>query len=367
MTGIGANGTRRDATTDGEELWNVRSPASGTSWLNVTEPSAIAEARRHALFAADAIGLASPDRDRAAIVATEMATNLLRHARGGRITVLLDLHSAPGADCVGRGFSVVAVDVGPGIADFDRVERDGVSTAGSSGTGLGAIRRQSDGLDVHTGPDGTTLSARIARRRGAMSWPAWDVAALSDRYPGSEVCGDGFAMRRDEASWTVMVCDGLGHGRGAREATAAATDAFVAARNETPSRSLFAMSEAAKKTRGAVAMVARLPDEGAAITVAGIGNVAGLVVSGDTVRRLPARDGRLGGAMPRLLDQEGRLARGEMLILHSDGLRTLRDLEARRGLLARSSLTVAAALLRDDARGTDDACVLVARRLSGEG
>jgi hypothetical protein len=296
-----------------------------------------------------------------------MATNLRRHAAGGRIAILPDPPGAPGADGSGGGFWVVSIDRGPGIADLDRMERDGVSTAGSSGTGLGAIRRQSDGLDIHTGPDGTTLCARIARRRSAAVRPAWDMAALTDRYPGEEVCGDGFAMRRDDGGWTVMVCDGLGHGRGAREATVAVTDAFMAARGEAPSRSLFAMSEAARATRGAVAMVMRLPDDGAAITVAGIGNVSGLGMSRDGARRLPARDGRLGGAMPRLKDENVGLAPGERLILHSDGLRTLRDLGARRGLLARSAPTIAAVLLRDEARGTDDACVLVAHPRHGEG
>jgi anti-sigma regulatory factor (Ser/Thr protein kinase) len=356
MSGAGKTGTGRDASH------GVRSPAGGTDWLAVAGPSAIAEARRHVLAAADAAGMGSPDCDRAAIVVTEMATNLRRHAQGGRIAILPDSPCAPGADGSGGGFWVVAIDRGPGISDLDRMERDGVSTAGSSGTGLGSIRRQSDGLDIHTGPDGTTLCAHIVRRRAAAVRPAWDMAALTDRYPGEDVCGDGFAMRREDGGWTVMVCDGLGHGRGAREATAAVTDAFMAASGEGPSRSLSAMSEAARATRGAVAMVVRLPSDGGAISVAGIGNVAGLVTSRDGVRRLPARDGRLGGAMPRLFDQEDRLAPGETLILHSDGLRTLRDLGVRRGLLARSPPTIAAVLLRDDARGTDDACVLVARR-----
>lgn len=353
MSGADGTGTGRDAAQ------GVRSPAGGTGWLDVAGPSAVAEARRHALAAADAAGMGSPDRDRAAIVATEMATNLRRHARGGRIAILPD---PPGASGGAEGFTILAVDRGPGIADLDRMERDGVSTAGSSGTGLGAIRRQSDGLDIHTGPGGTTLCARIARRRTAAARPTWDMAALADRYPGEDVCGDGFAMRRDDGGWTVMVCDGLGHGRGAREATAAATGAFMAARGEAPSRSLSAMSEAARATRGAVAMVARLPGDGAAITVAGIGNVAGLLVDGDGVRRLPTRDGHLGGAMPRLNDEDVQVAPGDRLILHSDGLRTLRDLAARRGLLARTPSAIAAVLLRDDARGTDDACVLVARR-----
>lgn len=337
-----------------------------TDWLDVTEISAVAEARRRALAACDALGLPSPDRDRAAIVATEAATNLLRHARNGRFAILPDLACDPAT--VTGGLAMVAVDRGPGIGDLDRMSVDGQSSAGSAGTGLGAMRRQSDGLDIHTGPDGTALTARIERRGArADTGVGPNVAAVMDRYPGMEVCGDAFAVRRDANAWTVMVCDGLGHGRGAHEAARVVAAAFMDATNAPASRSLVAMSAAAGPTRGAVGMVARLPDAGTAIEFAGVGNVCGLVVGRERTRRLPGRDGRLGGPVPRLVDQTELLAAGETLILHTDGLRTLRDVERRHGLLAREPLTIATVLLRDDPRGNDDACALVVRRRLDDG
>ena len=68
------------------------------------------------------------------IVATEIATNLVKHARDGVVALV----SAPD---VPDGMLVVAVDRGPGITDLGRRFADGFSTAGSPGTGLGAIRR----------------------------------------------------------------------------------------------------------------------------------------------------------------------------------------------------------------------------------
>ena len=47
------------------------------------------------------------------------------------------------------------------------------------------------------------------------------------------------------------------------------------------------------------------------------------------------------------------------VVLSSDGLRSQWGLEALGGLLGREPAVVAAALLRDNARGTDDATVVV--------
>ena len=251
------------------------------------------------------------------------------------------------------------MDSGPGIADLDRMGRDGVSTSGSSGTGLGAIMRLSDAHDVHTSPEGTVIAARLRGARAAPG-PGLDLAALLDRYPGADVCGDGWGLREVEGALMLLVCDGLGHGRGAHEATQAVRDAFAAQAEASPASSLAGLSDAAARTRGAVAMVLRAEADGA-LTYAGLGNISGLIASRHGTRRLMGRDGRLGAATRRPSEQPEALARGETLIVHSDSIRTLRDMERRSGLLARWPLTVAAVLLRDHARGNDDAGVLVLR------
>jgi serine/threonine-protein kinase RsbT len=58
-----------------------------------------------------------------------------------------------------KGVGLIFVDNGPGIPDLDMALRDGVSTAGTSGTGLGALRRQADEFDIdsRTG-EGTAVS-----------------------------------------------------------------------------------------------------------------------------------------------------------------------------------------------------------------
>jgi anti-sigma regulatory factor (Ser/Thr protein kinase) len=103
--------------------------------LRVAAESEISAARRAACEFARKIGLDEERSGRAALLVTEMATNLLKHAGGREIVVE---HSVDGA--AGAGLEMLPLDKGDGIADLSRSREDGFSTAGSLGTGLGAIR-----------------------------------------------------------------------------------------------------------------------------------------------------------------------------------------------------------------------------------
>src|ERR1044071_1777791 len=101
----------------------------------VDDPSQIGEARRNASAIAAAVGLNETEVGKFALIATEAATNISKHATRGEII----LRSG-----VTRGVYVadlIAIDSGPGISNLDRALGDGYSTAGTSGHGLGAISR----------------------------------------------------------------------------------------------------------------------------------------------------------------------------------------------------------------------------------
>ena len=122
--------------------------------LPVVEASQTGEARRVAVALGAELGFDETRRAELAIVVTEAATNLVKHARQGELLL------RPLADGVRRGLEVLAVDRGPGLADVSRAVGDGFSTAGSPGTGLGAIRRLASAFDVHSLPGaGTTALA----------------------------------------------------------------------------------------------------------------------------------------------------------------------------------------------------------------
>ena len=125
--------------------------------LPVEDPSQV-----HAVVAmADAAvahaGLSPADRAACALVATELATNLARHARQGRL-VATATEPGPAA-----WVQLAAVDRGPGIPDVGTAMADGYSTTVSSlGGGLGACSRAAGAFDLYAAPGaGTVVVARI--------------------------------------------------------------------------------------------------------------------------------------------------------------------------------------------------------------
>ena len=110
--------------------------------VEVSDASQVGEARRTAMRMADLAPLNQTQRGAVGIVVTELATNLSKYATKGRI-VLQVLRRASGP-CI----EILAIDSGPGMGDVERCLRDGFSTSGTPGTGLGAVRRLATEFDI---------------------------------------------------------------------------------------------------------------------------------------------------------------------------------------------------------------------------
>ena len=122
----------------------------------ISEQSEILHMRREAEALAKGLGFSPEDCGRLAIIATELATNLLKHAGHGEI--LLGLSENTSVPCV----ELIALDQGPGMVDVDACLVDGYSTAGSQGTGLGAAKRQATSFDIYSGLNlGAAVHVRV--------------------------------------------------------------------------------------------------------------------------------------------------------------------------------------------------------------
>lgn len=154
------------------------------------DPSA---ARGTAAAVARRIGLPDSRTAEIAVALAEAATNLTRHAVGGAI-VVREVR-------LGRyaGLEFLAIDAGPGIADVRHALRDGVSSAGTMGCGLGAVSRLADAFDIHSVVGrGTVLAARFWPRDSAgepvvRAEPT--VVGLTRAISGERVCGDAWAAK----------------------------------------------------------------------------------------------------------------------------------------------------------------------------
>ena len=261
------------------------------------------------------------------------------------------------------GVELLAVDAGPGMADPAACLRDGYSTAGSPGTGMGALQRQSDEFDLFTlSGSGTVVLSRVwATPPAAEAVPPLAVAALSLPKPGQEVCGDGWMQASSPGRTVVLVADGLGHGPDAAAAAREAARVFAAHADERPAALIQRMHAALRPTRGAAVAVAEVGIAAGMVRFCGVGNISAAVLSPDRSQSMVSHNGIVGHELRKVQEFEYPWTRASLLVMHSDGLGTRWDLARYPGLQGRDPAVVAAVLHRDFARGTDDATVAAAR------
>src|SRR5262245_2578260 len=327
--------------------------------LQVSDISQVGAARRAALDLAYDLGLEESVTGQLSLIVTEAGTNLVKHGGGGQLILR-------GSDEGGGKYvEVVALDQGPGMVNVALCLEDGYSTAGSPGTGLGALRRLASEFDIYSRQGhGTAVLARIrdrARSRAANGHGRIQTGTLCVPKPGEEACGDAWEEELRASGATLMVADGLGHGPGAAEAAEASVTTFRALRGRPPLARLEAIHAALRSTRGAAVAVADVDLATRVVRFAGLGNISARLVRGSHVRHLVSHNGTAGHSARRIDEFTYPWATGDVLVMHSDGLSTQRDLEAYPGLIERDPSLVAAVLYRDFTRGRDDVAVLVAR------
>lgn len=322
----------------------------------INHASDVSAARRLGHKLAEAQGFDETRAGRLAIIITEAATNIVKHAGQGMVFL------APAQSAAGVGVDVVAVDDGPGIADIGSSLVDGVSTAGTAGTGLGALRRLSDEFDCYTAHGkGAAFYMRIWHGEPPPSRPVV-TGALALPLAGEEQCGDGWAVACHEDGATLLAADGLGHGPDAARAAEAAIATLDQQRGLEAAELMERIHAALRITRGAAVAVARIDCTRDELRFAGIGNISGCVYDLNGRRALVSHNGIVGHNMRKVQVFTVPCPPGALCILHSDGLQTQWDLDSYPGLRQRHPALVAAVLMRDFIRRRDDAMVLAVRR-----
>jgi anti-sigma regulatory factor (Ser/Thr protein kinase) len=332
--------------------------AGQTTLVTVADESQVGEARRLVTTSAQRLGLDETLTGSAAIVVTEAATNIVKHAGRGEILVR----------AVAEGLEMIAVDRGPGIQDVAASLRDGYSTTGTRGNGLGAIRRLASAFDIYSAPGvGTAVLARVTV--AAVAPPAaaearrLAIGAVSVPKAGETLNGDAWAEHVTDRGMRILLVDGLGHGPVANEAAHAAIGAFHSAPTEEPAAAVETCHLAMRSTRGAALAVAEIDVLAGIVRFSGIGNVAGSIWNGSVSHHTVSLNGTAGHGTIRPREFTYPWPAGGLLVMASDGLATRWSLESYPGLPARDPALVAAILYRDHSRGRDDVTVVAVREV----
>jgi anti-sigma regulatory factor (Ser/Thr protein kinase) len=323
----------------------------------ITEASQTGSLRRELAELTRSLGVSEETAGRVAIVATECGTNLVKHTHGGG-EVLFRQIALDGL----AGVELLGIDRGPGMDRPDRMLEDGVSTAGSPGTGLGAIRRLSDEFALYSAPGvGTAVLSRIYNRLSfdRLRPAAFEWGGVSLSKPGEDVCGDGWGMALSRDRALVLVADGLGHGPGASAASQEAVRAFFERADLGPEALVHKLHARLRPTRGAAVAIAAIRPEARTLDYVGVGNIFGRILRpGEKTLNLVSMNGTLGYGLVKVQPFRYPWAGNPTLVMNSDGLLSNWDIDAYPGLEGRHPALVAAMAYRDNNRGTDDLTIV---------
>lgn len=330
--------------------------------ISIDDSSQIGEARRAATTIASDAGLSEVEAGQFAIIVAEAATNIAKHATRGEIALRSAGHDACSVE-------VVAMDKGPGIRDLDQAFRDGYSTAGSSGTGLGAMSRLATAVDVFTVPEvGTVVAARVdgSRTGGRPRHARFDIGVVRAAKRGESDCGDDWSLVLDDGRGrgVLTLADGLGHGLPAAEASRRAAEVAEEHAAESPGHVVAELHRALRSTRGAAVAVAEFAADEPTLRFAGLGNISAAIVAPGESKSLVSHNGIAGHEMRKIQEFSYVWPLGAVLVMHSDGVSARWDLNRYPGLLLRCASVVAGVIYRDFSRGRDDALVVVVRRVT---
>ena len=323
----------------------------------VIDEASLSQVRERIKEVAAEHGVATEIVDRAALVATELGRNHLRHARAGRIAVRA-VHRGEH-----RGLELVAVDRGTGLTDIAAAIDAMPRAVGTLGVGIGSVRRLSSEVDfdVRLG-EGTHVRARLfdetaPRRR--------EVGIYGRPHEEETVSGDHARFHRSDEALVLAVCDGLGHGPLARDASTAAMGVFDEYADEPPSRILEECHRRLGATRGVVMAVCRVAEDTNTLETSSVGNIDVQVCAPRAARRFGGISavvgGRRGTVPMRVRTERVPFADGELVIVTTDGISSKLSVQDDLALVRSHPIVVAQRIMERFSRKNDDALVLVAR------
>jgi len=321
-----------------------------TDVIAVEDHSQVGQARRSAQALAERIGFDAVDAGRAALVVTELTTNLLKHARSGE----LHCRMVPAGST--QGVEFIAVDRGPGF-DAERCLHDGFSTGGTQGIGLGAVSRQTQVFDTYADHRGSVVLARLYPRSAPSADVRFGVSHHAMRH--ETVSGDAWHLAIGRQGISALVIDGLGHGEEAAVAATAGASEFANHPFDAPEALLADMHRSMSGTRGGAAAVAQLSASTGSLKFAGIGNIGARLATANASRGMASHPGIVGAQYRKTHTFDYADATGQLLLLFSDGLQSRWDLADYPGLVFKHPAVIAAVLHRDYCRGRDDATILI--------
>lgn len=144
---------------DTELLERHRQQRTGRVTLPLRSDEDVVGLRKQVRERAVAIALSLVEQTKLVTAASELARNTLKYGGGGEV------HLDALSDGIRQGIGLTFVDGGPGIPDIESALRDGFTTGGGLGLGLGGSKRLVDEFEIDSRPGEGTAVAVVKWKR----------------------------------------------------------------------------------------------------------------------------------------------------------------------------------------------------------
>jgi anti-sigma regulatory factor (Ser/Thr protein kinase) len=321
--------------------------------MNVRFPEDIPRACRVVREVAVALGFGRIPVAELEIVASELATNLVKHRTvDGRIAV------SPLRRGRHVGLEIVARDEGPGTTGIDRVMRNAASTAGGLGIGLSGVKRLTDDFSISSSL-GVGTVVRTVKWLETSEGSRMRFSVQTRPCPGESLSGDEWFIRQNNRFAIFGVIDVLGHGPDAN-AVAVQLLGLLDANHAEPLDVIVDICHCELSgTRGSALALCKVFFDESRFEHIAIGNVETRIYGTSEPIRPFFHNGTLGMATINRKILSYPYAPGTTFIMFSDGIVGRINLSPRQ--LAASPQELATDLFDPNCRNTDDATLLVGR------
>ncbi|MBZ4037601.1 SpoIIE family protein phosphatase [Flavobacterium sp. 17A] len=294
------------------------------------------------------------------IIVAELTSNLMKFANGGELLYRSNFNGEF------NEIEIYCLDKGVGFDNVAKIMNDGYSSSNTLGHGLGSIKRLSNDFQIYSMKNWGCVQYVKICEKPELEIPTiksgLNTSTIAVNYPGEKFCGDGYYIKQNSKGFQIFVGDGLGHGESANEAVEAAIKAFRQSVETDPTAVLRDIHLKVKKTRGLVATIASVDYKSEVWNICGIGNINTRIYNGLENKTYTPYNGIIGHNIPRTLNNTiVPYKKHQIIIMHSDGLRTRWNLNDLSSIFKHSPGIIAAALYKENIRGTDDATILAGK------
>jgi anti-sigma regulatory factor (Ser/Thr protein kinase) len=327
--------------------------------IPIYDEASVSSARERVRDAGRQSNLAKELVETVALIGSELTHNHLAHAKQGYFAV------RPVERGGTKGLEVIAADLGPGIQRPGTAIREQIpKPAGSLGAGLSAVNRLAD--EVQFDNRITEGACVIARKFESPVAARCDVAIMSKPFPGEIISGDDAVMLQSDSGFLAAVCDGLGHGPEAREASNRAMEVVSGRVGSDLRQIVFDINDELARTRGCAISIIRFDRSAGMLEYASAGDVHAHLYHLREAHFFTPVPMVLGGGplkRQRVRLETKSVDRGSVLIMFTDGLKSRTTLKGEMEIFRQPAIAIAQHLLETHSRPDDDALVCVARFL----